>query len=206
MAKEEKKIWIFHSKKEMIISSILFVIFLIGFIVLGTGEYDVDKKQTSNVKDISEYKNVPASNVFKTINASEARSLIKTDDVIMLFGASNNEWVGKYASIINSVAKEVGVKAIYYYNLTDDRAENNGSYEAVVEYLSTELYAVEGSDLEIYAPLLVVKKDGVFTCFDEETGIHKNGISASDYWNNYNTNEAKETLRVIFTDFLKEDE
>lgn len=206
MAKEEKKIWIFESKREMIVSVILFIIFIAGFIILGNKDYEVENGTTTAVSKITDYKMVSENNIFTTVNASEAYTRVRYKNVIILFGSSNNEWVGYYANVIDQVAKETGIHQIYYYDITNDRANNNASYEATVNYLSDYLTYFDVNDPEIYAPLLIVKKDGILTYFNEKNAIHEGNIHPDEYWNDYTTYENKEELRQIFTDYLSEEE
>lgn len=205
MAKEEKKIWIFESRREMIISIILFIIFIIGFIVLGNKDYKVETKEEGTQGQISEYEVVPKNNVFTNVNSTEAYTRVRYRNVIMLFGSSNNPWVGEYAKVINEAAKEVGIKEIYYYDITNDRINSNASYEATVNYFSDYLTYFDTNEPEIYAPLLIVKKDGILTYFQEGNAIHEGNMSPKEYWNDYTTNENKEELMEIFKNYLSED-
>lgn len=202
MAKEEKKIWIFESRKEMIISIILFIIFIIGFIVLGNKEYKFENPKEGSISKITDYEMVSNNNVFTTVNSSEAYTRARYRNVIILFGSSNNPWVGYYAKVIDEVAKEVGIKEVYYYDITNDRNSNNASYEATVNYFSDYLTYFDMNEPEIYAPLLIVKKDGILTYFSEEHAIHEGNISPEEYWNSYTTNETKEELKAVFEDYL----
>lgn len=205
MAKEKENIWIFKSKREMIVSIILFIIFIICFVILGTKEYNVDSDAKTNIKDLSEYKMVPENNVFRTINASEAYAKVKYSDVIILFGTSNNPWTGYYAKIINEVAQDVGIYEIYYYNFEEDRKNDNGSYQAIVEYFKDNLVRIDGDDLNLYAPILYVKKNNVELLFNEENAIHYGSISAKEEWNDYKEFQTKEELTNIFIEYLGEE-
>lgn len=205
MAKGNEKIWIFQNKKEMLVSCILFVIFLIGFIFLGTRDYPTETLPVNQATDINDYKEVPKDNVFKTINASEAYTRVRYDDIIILFGSSDNEWVGYYAGVINEAAKEVGINKIYYYDITEDRKNRNASYEATVNYFGNYITYIDNTTPDIFAPLLIVKKDGIITYFNESNAIIEGSISPEEYWNNYTRNMNKEELLEVFKDYKGEE-
>ena len=120
---------------------------------------------------------------------------------IVLFG-TNNEWVNYYAYIVNKIAKETGVKEIYYYDFTKNRKDNNGTYEDIVKNLSNFVTYNDRGVGEIYAPsLLVVSKDEVLL-FDSDTSFVKGEITPSAYWNSITQNEKEQELREIFIKYL----
>ena len=199
---KENKIWIFKSIKQMIICIVLFCLFLFGFIYISTFDFKKEKV-TDNEKFISEHKEVDIDNIYTYISASDAYSYIRNDDTIVLFGIKNSDWVGYYANILNSVAKELEIKQIYYYDITDDRADKNGTYESIVNYLSMSLTHLDDGTLNIYGPTLLVKKDGIIIYFDDETAFVKGNTSASEYWNDYQTNLKKLRLRSVLTDYIR---
>lgn len=196
-----KKIWIFKSQKQMIISIILFILFIIGFIYFGTKDYAV-KDVSDSDKFVSEHKEVVGDNVFTYINVSDAYNYVHGNNILLLFGIRNSDWVGYYANILNEVAKEVGISKIYYYDITDDRSDANASYESIVYYLKDYVTYLDDGKANLYGPTLLIKKDGVITYFDDETALIKGSITAEEYWSNYQINLTKATLKVALEDYL----
>ena len=196
-----KKYGIFKSKTEMIVCITLFLLFIIGFIYFGTKDYSVEKISDSE-KFVSEHKEVVSDNVFTYINCSDAYTYIKKDKVLVLVGVRNSDWVGYYANILNEVAKEVGISQIYYYDITDDRKEANGTYESIVQYLKDYVTYLDDGKANLYGPTLIVKKDGVITYFDDETALVKGNMTAKNYWSNYQINLKKATLTRVLKDYL----
>ena len=196
-----KKKKFFKSKTQMIIYIIIFCIFIALFIYFGSFE-----KSANNVSDsdkfINEYKEITTDNVFLYLNAQDTLNYIKNDNVLILFGYKNNSYVGYYANILNEVAKEVGIKKIYYYDMTEDRKYKNGSYESIVNYLKDYVISLDDGSQNIYAPTFLIKRAGVIRLFDDEDDFVHGYNSAEEYFDNYRTNLKKITLKKALEDFI----
>lgn len=190
----------FKSKTQMVIYIIIFCLLIYAFIYLGKKEYKVELPD--NEKFSSMFSMVSTDNVFKIVNATEARMVSRGAKGIVLFG-TENEWVNYYAYIVNKIAKEVGVEEIYYYDFTKNRKDNNGTYEDIVKNLSNYVTYNDKGVAEIYAPsLLVVSKDKVLL-FDSDTSFIKGKTTPSTYWNSFTQGEKEQNLRAVFTEYLK---
>ena len=190
----------FKSKTQMVIYIIIFCLLIYAFIYLGKKEYKVELPD--NEKFSSMFSMVSTDNVFKIVNATEARMVSRGAKGIVLFG-TENEWVNYYAYIVNKIAKEVGVEEIYYYDFTKNRKDNNGTYEDIVKNLSNYVTYNDKGVAEIYAPsLLVVSKDEVLL-FDSDTSFIKGKTTPSTYWNSLTQGEKEQNLRAVFTEYLK---
>lgn len=190
----------FKSKTQMVIYIIIFCLLIYAFIYLGKKEYKVELPD--NEKFSSMFSMVSTDNVFKIVNATEARMVSHGAKGIVLFG-TENEWVNYYAYIVNKIAKEVGVEEIYYYDFTKNRKDNNGTYEDIVKNLSNYVTYNDKGVAEIYAPsLLVVSKDEVLL-FDSDTSFIKGKTTPSTYWNSFTQGEKEQNLRAVFTEYLK---
>lgn len=190
----------FKSKTQMVIYIIIFCLLIYAFIYLGKKEYKVELPD--NEKFSSMFSMVPTDNVFKIVNATEARMVSRGAKGIVLFG-TENEWVNYYAYIVNKIAKEVGIEEIYYYDFTKNRKDNNGTYEDIVKNLSNYVTYNDKGVAEIYAPsLLVVSKDEVLL-FDSDTSFIKGKTTPSTYWNSFTQGEKEQNLRAVFTEYLK---
>lgn len=195
-----KKKKMFKSKTQMVIYIIIFCLLIYAFIYLGKKEYKVELPD--NEKFSSMFSMVSTDNVFKIVNATEARMVSRGAKGIVLFG-TENEWVNYYAYIVNKIAKEVGVEEIYYYDFTKNRKDNNGTYEDIVKNLSNYVTYNDKGVAEIYAPsLLVVSKDEVLL-FDSDTSFIKGKTTPSTYWNSFTQGEKEQNLRAVFTEYLK---
>lgn len=191
----------FKNKLQMFIYILMFIIFMIGFIYFGKKDYTV-KNQTDNEKFAEEHTEVSEDNIYSYIMVNDALNYVKSDDVIILFGVANDEYVSYYANILNDVAKNCGIDNIYYYDINTDRDENNATYRYIVNYLENYIYYFDNNEGEMYAPALLVKKDGNIIYWDSESSIRMGNIKAEDYWNDYQINLKKNTLETVFYEYL----
>lgn len=189
----------FKSKTQMVIYIIIFCILIYGFIYLGKKDYKTEV--SDNIKFASDFSLVSEDNVFKYVNATEARMVAKGTKGIVLFGTTN-EWVNYYAFIVNKIAKEVGIDEIYYYDFTKNRKDNNGTYEDIVKTLSKYVTYNDKGVAEIYAPTLLIVSGDKVILFDNETSFVSGDVTPSSYWNSVNTSNKEEELRTAFNMYL----
>ena len=189
----------FKNRIEMVITLTIFVLCIIGFIYLGKVDFSKDKP-TDSVKMSMEHPQVSEDNVYEYINASQANNYISRNKMIILFGTSN-EWTGYYASILNDVAKEVGINKIYYYDFEEDRNRNNATYQNIVSHFNNYVLHLDDGTAELYGPTLIIINEGVISLFDDETSHIHGSTKPQDYWNEYNLNLKKNTLRVALSDY-----
>lgn len=191
---------LFKNKTQMVIYGIIFILLIGAFIYLGTKDFSNDIPD--NKRFAEEFSMVDKDNVFEYVNATDVRGIVSDKSGIILFG-TKNEWVNYYAYMVNEVAKNTGVKKVYYYNFVKNRQDNNGTYEDIVEKLSNYVTYNDRGSKDIYAPALLVVKNGVVEYFDDETAFVKGKVTPSVYWN-YNEQSRKEQeLKGVFEKYLE---
>lgn len=190
---------LFKNKTQMVIYIILFCLLIYGFIYLGKKDYKV--KVSDNERFSSEFSLVSKDNVFKYVNATDARMVAKGAKGIVLFG-TNNDWVNYYVYIVDKVAKEVGIEEIYYYDFIKNRKDNNGTYEDIVKTLSNYVTYNDKGVAEIYAPSLLVVSNDKVILFDSETSFVKGDILPNAYWNSEKIAEKENQIREAFIKYL----
>ena len=198
---EVKHETLFKNKLQMVIYFIIFAILIVAFIYIGM--YDFNTELPDNERFASEFNLVGEDNVFEYINATNALMVANGTKGIVLFGTINSEWVNYYASIVNDVAKEVGIDKIYYYDFVKNREDNNGTYEAIVERLSSYVTYNDYGVAEIYAPSLLVVCNDEVLLFDTETSFREGNVAPSEYWNSFNINSKKAELKEIFQEYIE---
>ena len=104
--------------------------------------------------------------------------------------------------MVNKIAKEVGVKEIYYYDFTKNRKDNNGTYEDIVKTLSNYVTYNDKGVAEIYAPTLLVVSNDEVLLFDSETSFVKGDILPNAYWNSEKIAEKENQIREAFIKYL----
>lgn len=190
---------LFKNKTQMIIYIILFCIIIYGFIYLGKKNYKVEI--SDNERFASEFSLVSKDNVFKYVNATYARMVAKGSDGIVLFG-TQNEWVNYYAYMVNKVAKEVGIKEVYYYDFSKNRKDNNGTYEDIVKTLDDYVVYNDKGVADIYAPSLLVVNNNQVILFDSETSFVKGSVTPSGYWNSVSQENKENEIKNAFLAYL----
>ena len=199
-----KKNKLFKSRAQMIIYIILTIIIMVLFVVIGTHDFNPNI-ETEGEQFNQVFTNVEKDNVFIFGDVTDVNSIIngKSEDAIVLFGFKNNEWTSYYAEYINDVAIELGIKKVIYYDFELDRKEKNGTYETIVNSLDVYVTFNDYNTSDIYAPTLVVVKDGEVIAFINETSLRNGRVTPDIYWDQYKVEEFKGTLRTIFNEYLK---
>lgn len=187
---------------KIVLQGILFVLIIIAFIYIGTREFDT-KEVIDNEKFDSEYSNVSKDNVFVYVNAQDVYTKLNSQNAIIFMGFPSNKWSGYYANILNEAAKISGIKEIYYYDFLEDRQNKNATYQSIVLKLSNYVSTLDDGTQNIYAPTLIIIKNGKIIAFDNETAINIGNISPVDYWNEFRTGMKLNNFRSMFQEYLK---
>jgi len=188
----------FVNKKKMtltekIIYAVVFIVLIIAFVFLGTREYEtVDKESKVFYR---EYNMVSEKNVFKYSNSKEVLNVFDEKKSAIIFMAfPENSWSNIYAKLLQEAASSVGTTEILYYNFYQDRLNNNSNYEKLINLLGDYITILDKNNKEIYAPTVVMIKNGKIIYFDDETAITKRNDTVESYW----TEEAQYTKKLEF--------
>lgn len=188
---------LFKNRTQMVIYTILFIVCIILFIVIGTKNYKISTPNNERFAD--EYPLVGDKNVFKYVNVLEAHQIASGKKGIVLFGNPSNPWVEYYASIVNDAALDTGIEEIYYYDFYKDREQNNGTYKDLVRLLKDYVIVDDLGRSDIYAPSLLIVSEDKVLLFDMETSFAIASDSPSNYWSNSKKGLKYTELRNIFS-------
>ena len=184
-----------------ILQVILFVLIIGAFIFVGTRDF-TKKVTVDNERFDKEYSNVSKDNVFVYANAQDVYTRFKNGNAVVFMGFPSNKWSGYYAEMLNTAAKESGIKEILYYDFKKDREEKNATYQSIVLKLSSYTYTNDNGTQNIYAPTIFIIKDGKVMYFDNETSIMKGNLSPDDYWNENRKAVQINNFKMMFQDYL----
>lgn len=190
-----------NKKVKLILQGILFVAIIVGFIYIGTRDFNKEVV-VDNERFDADYVNVSKDNVFKYANAVEVYQALKGNAIIFM-GYPANVWSGYYANILNEAAKDAGIKEILYYDFYEDRENRNGTYQSIVLSLTNYLVTLDDGTEEIYAPTLVIVKNGKVIAFDNETAFTKGNITPEVYWDEYQSGIKYNNFKIMFQEYLK---
>lgn len=192
-------------KKGKIIFGIILIIIL-GLIIFGFVRY-LDNKgegidtKTDAQKFVSEYTKVSIDNVFVYKNVDEIIKILEHGTGIVYLGFPECPWCQEYVYYLNEVAKENGVKKIYYFNILEDRNDNTENYLKIVDLLNNYLQYDEEGNKKIYVPAVIAIKDGKILGFDDETAWDTKGYETpEEYWKNEDLEGLKNKFIKMFKD------
>ena len=185
-------------KKKIII--IIGVVLVIAFGVLGY--LYLNKEKNTNVdgkKFAAEYTSVTEDNVFVYRTIDEIINILEHGTGVVYLGFPECPWCTAYVPYLNEVAKANSVDKVYYYNIYNDRKENNDNYKKLVDILKEYLKFDEEGNKRIYAPSVIAVKDGEILDFDDETAWDTKGYKTpEEYWKNEDLDGLKEKLTKMF--------
>lgn len=185
-------------KKKIII--IIGVVLVIALGVLGY--LYLNKEKNTNVdgkKFAAEYTSVTEDNVFVYRNIDEIINILEHGTGVVYLGFPECPWCTAYVPYLNEVAKANGVDKVYYYNIYNDRKENNDNYKKLVDILKEYLKFDEEGNKRIYAPSVIAVKDGEILDFDDETAWDTKGYKTpEEYWKNEDLEGLKKKLAKMF--------
>ena len=133
-------------------------------------------KDTDGKKFAEEYGSVTEDNVFVYKSIDEIINILEHGTGVVYLGFPECPWCAAYVPYLNEVAKDNDVEKVYYYNILNDRKDNNDNYKKLVEILKDHLRYDEVGNKRICAPSVIAVKDGEIVGFDDE--------EISSYFNN----------------------
>ena len=187
-------------KKKVVI--LLGVVLVIALGVLGY--LYLNKEKNTNVdgkRFAEEYTSVTEDNVFVYRNIDEIINILEHGTGVVYLGFPECPWCTAYVPYLNEVAQDNDVEKVYYYNILNDRKENNDNYKKLVDILKDYLKFDEEGNKRIYAPSVIAVKNGEIIDFDDETAWDTKGYKTpEEYWQNEDLEGLKKKLAKMFED------
>ena len=158
-------------------------------------------KVSDNIKFSKEYTSISEDNIFVYRSKEEIINILEHGTGIVYLGFPECPWCAAYVPYLNEVAKDNDVEKVYYYNILNDRKDNNDNYKKLVEILKDHLRYDEEGNKRIYAPSVIAVKDGEIVGFDDETAADTKGYKTpKEYWENEDLEGLKTKLAKMFED------
>lgn len=201
MRKKRNNKKLFKNKIQMFIYLILFAICIFLFIVIGKTDYTKNELPDA-IKFSNTFKSVPENNLYVYATSSDVYNIINKQSGIILMGFSKNKWVEEYASILNDVAMNYKIDKLYYYDFEKDRDDNNGTYEAIVNKLINYAPSNDKGEREIYAPTVVIVKNGNVIAYFDETTFIKGDITSKEYYSEENYVKTYNQFKEAILEYL----
>lgn len=162
---------------------VVFIILIIAFIYFGTKDYKFNQKKKINEKNASSVL-LNGKYVFNEINHSKVlNKLSSKNDSIIYVCVDGNKLCTKYGLLIDEVAKNFSIDTIYYYDIKEDRENNNGTYQKIINKLSDYVITDDLGKQSLYAPTLIFIKNGSVYNFDDSLALPHGKKSIDKVWN-----------------------
>lgn len=187
--------------KKNIIYTIIGLI-VIGLIGLGVWLLTKDKKeQEPTLSDSEKFQKEYATsnvgdNVFVYRSIDEIIQIMKKGTGIVYLGFPECPWCQAYVKYLNEVAKEEGIKEIYYFNILNDRENNTKEYQEIVKILKDEIETDKEGNPRVFVPNVSFHVDGELIGNDYETATvdTEKFKTPADYWTEEEVKDLKEKL------------
>lgn len=135
---------------------IIFAVLVAGFVYLGEKYKDNSLVKTYTITD---YYPEADSELFEVVSGSRLINILKSkDSYLVLIGSSKSEYSKKYLEEIQSIAKELNIEKIEYYDLRRDKTQKNSNYYEIRKQLNGFLTTTDGSEQNLLAPSFYILK------------------------------------------------
>lgn len=144
----------------------------------------IDRLSETDASRFSDqYSLVESDNVFVFKTAEETKKILENGTGVVFLGFPECPWCQAYAKLLNDIAKEKGIKEVYYYNIHDDRENETDAYKKFVEILSDYLQYDNVGEKRIYVPNTTFVVEGEIVGNDWETSKDTLELKdPEDYW------------------------
>lgn len=147
----------------------------------------------------SEYTEVDKKNVFVYKTDEEIIDILEDGTGIVFLGYPSCPWCQRYAAMLNELAKEYGIKKIYYHNTYDGYKNNTEEYRKITEILNDHLQFDNVGNRHLYVPDSAFVIEGEIIGNDWETSKDQLELATPDeYWTEERVTAWKEKLAPYF--------
>lgn len=192
-------------KKKKIIKktfSFFLFIFMLGlFIYFGTKDYKVTV--SDNIAFANEYKDISKNNLFVYAKEYEILDILNGKSGILFLGFPSNIWSHYYADYLNEICFLNHIDKIYYYDFKKDREMNSRMYLNITNKLTDYLYTSDMKSMDLFAPTILVVKNGEILYFNDEISKLKGNITPEEYFTDYKKNMLKAEIDNAIKKYLE---
>ena len=174
----------------------LLTLTIVGLFVYQNMRQASPSNQTDAQKFSNEYTSVPADNRFTYATNEKIAQLFTEGTGVVFLGFPECPWCQHLAPLLNVAAQSEDIRAIYYLNIRNERANNTELYRQLVSYLSPYLPKDEDGKPRISVPDVTFLKNGkIVHRFKQENTPSGESLTPDSYWTNERQERAIATLR-----------
>lgn len=144
------------------------------------------------------YSQAADDNRFVYVSPSEIKQIFEHGSGLVFLGFKECPWCQKLAPMIDEAAKAEGLTKVYYMDIRQARANNDVTYQMLVEKLKDYLAKDGDGNPCIFVPDVTALHDGkIVGRFLPETSIDDKGLTPGEYWTTERRADAIKQLREI---------
>ena len=144
------------------------------------------------------YSQVADDNRFVYVSPSEIKQIFEHGSGLVFLGFKECPWCQKLAPMIDEAAKAEGLDKVYYMDIRQARANNDATYQMLVDKLKGHLAKDGSGNPRIFVPDVTALHDGkIVGRFLPETSIDDKGLTPGEYWTTERRADAIKQLREI---------
>lgn len=144
------------------------------------------------------YSQAADDNRFVYVSPSEIKQIFEHGSGLVFLGFKECPWCQKLAPMIDEAAKAEGLTKVYYMDIRQARANNDVTYQMLVEKLKDYLAKDGSGNPRIFVPDVTALRDGkIVGRFLPETSIDDKGLTPGEYWTTERRADAIKQLRAI---------
>ena len=130
-----------------------------------------------------EYEKLDENNIFVYKSQAEILNILEHGSGVIFLGFPSCPWCQAYVPMLDQLARDNGLKEIYYYNIEQDRANNTEFYQKVKSLLSDYLQYDNVGEKRIYVPNATFVINGTIIGNDWETSKDTLNLQTpEEYW------------------------
>lgn len=135
------------------------------------------------VYTITDYYTNNTNKYYEVVTGNKMISLIRNGHNIIVIGSSNSKYSQRYIEEIDKIFNSLKIDKVYYYDLNNDKSQQNSNYYKIRELLEGYLTSTDDNDNNLLAPSLYIINNGQVEYYNTETAAIKNTTDINSYWN-----------------------
>ena len=139
--------------------------------------------------------NLAANKRFVYASDKEVLDIFDNGSGVVFLGFPQCPWCQHFSEHVDRAAQAEGIDKIYYLNIRDARASNNGVYQKLVKKLEPYLEKDKNGNPRIFVPDVSIVKNGKIIGRYKEESTGDDNITPDKYWTNERIERTLSQLR-----------
>ncbi len=184
---KNKKLW-------YVLFAVCSVFVIVGLVYVAKFKNPTSIFESDAKRFIKEYPSVGENNVFVYKSIDEIIEILEKGTGIVYLGFPECPWCQAYVKYLDEVARENGLKEVYYFDIREDRKNNSEKYQKIVSLLEGNLLYDNDGKPRIYVPDVTGVVNGSIVGHNNETSVIE-GSTPESYWSDDRVANLKAVLK-----------